>query len=349
MKNLRLFNHLFLLILGTLFLFFACSSDDSMPIPKGKYSSGVFIINEGNFGTDNSSISFYDREKDSVSQNIFKLVNERPLGNTTQSMFIADSLAYVVVNASNKLEVVNYADFASRGSIEEGLVNPRYFTVVNGKGYITNWGTFDGTVPAFIAVIDLNTLMIETTIEIGNGLEAIMPIGEKLFFTNNFGNTLGILDTETNEATEITLHNSPASMVEDKHGKLWIICSGNFGESDGKLFRVNPITNEVEDSYDLGNSASKMTINGKGDEIFYISGNGIYKMGIEAEVAPATPWVANESASFYGLGYDNLQNVIYVSDDNAFQGSGTVYRYDLEGTLLNSFDVGVGPNSFVFK
>lgn len=353
MKNLRLFSRLFLVWVAVVLL--ACNSDDSVPTPefKGKYSSGVFIINEGNFGTDNSAISFYDRETESVSNNIFKEVNDRPLGNTAQSMAIVDSLAYIVVNASNKLEVVSYATFASKGGIEEGLANPRYFAALNDKGYITNWGDF-GEVGPFIAVVNLNTLVIEKKIETGNGPEAIRAIGEKLFFTNNFGNTLGVLDPATGDVAEVTLHNSPASIAEDKNGKLWVICSGGYDENylpknDGKLFRINPANSAIEDSFELGRSASKMVMNGRGDEIFYISGSGVYRMDIDAEAAPATAWVADESASFYGLGYDPVEDVIYIGDDNAFQGSGTVYRYSLEGSLLDSFEAGIGPNGFVFK
>lgn len=353
MKNLRFFDRL-ILLLFTIVLF-ACSSDDNVPAPqiKGQYSSGVFIINEGNFGTDNSAISFYDRAIGAVQNNIFKGVNGRPLGNTAQSMSIIDTLAYIVVNASNKLEVVSYANFTSKGGIDEGLANPRYFAALGNKGYITNWGDF-GEVTSFIAVVDLNTLTIEDKINTGNGPEAIRAIEGKLFFTNNFGNTLGVLDPATGDVAEVTLHNSPASIVEDKNGKLWVICSGGYDENylpknDGKLFRINPANNAIEDSFELGRSASKMVMNGRGDEIFYISGSGVYRMDIDAEAAPATAWVADESASFYGLGYDPVEDVIYIGDDNAFQGSGTVYRYSLEGSLLDSFEAGIGPNGFAFK
>ena len=353
MKNLRFFDRL-VLLLFTIVLF-ACSSDDNVPAPqiKGQYSSGVFIINEGNFGTDNSAISFYDRAIGAVQNNIFKGVNGRPLGNTAQSMSIIDTLAYIVVNASNKLEVVSYANFTSKGGIDEGLVNPRYFAALGNKGYITNWGDF-GEVTSFIAVVDLNTLTISDKIITGNGPEAIRAIEGKLFFTNNFDNTLGILNPSTGEVVEVSLHDSPAAMVEDKIGKLWVICGGGYDENyqskrDGKLFRVNPITHEIERTIDLGLAASKMAINEGGDTLFYVSGNEIYQLSIDAEAAPESAWVVNESGSFYSVGYDPVENIIYAGDANAFQGSGTVYRYGMDGTLLNSFEVGIGPNNFVFK
>lgn len=353
MKNLRLFNWLLLVVFAS--TLFACESDDAVspPIVQGKYSSGVFIVNEGNFGTDNSAISFYDRALGTVQNNIFKEVNDRPLGNTAQSMSIIDTLAYIVVNASNKLEVVSYATFTSKGGIDEGLSNPRYFAALGNKGYITNWGDF-GAVASFIAVVDLNTLTIEDKISTGNGPEAIRAVGGKLFFTNNFGNTLGILNPATGEVVEVTLHDSPAAMAEDKNGKLWVICSGGYDENyqskkDGKLFRINPVSQEIEKTFDLGLAASKMVINGSGDELVYISGNEIYRLSIDAETVPEAAWVVNESASFYSVGYDPAEDIVYAGDANAFQGSGTVYRYNFEGEIIDHLEVGIGPNSFVFK
>src|SRR5690606_23581198 len=192
-----------LLLCFSVMLFIGCNSDDENPMPavQGAYSNAIFIVNEGNFGVDNSSISAYFPEKDSVALDIFFKENQRKLGNTAQSMYIDDTLAYIVVNASNKMEVVSANTFQSKGGIEEGLSNPRYFASLNGKGYITNWGNFRATPPQppFIAVVDLMTLEITDTVQTGNGPENIIVVEDKVFFTNNFGSTLGILDPATLE------------------------------------------------------------------------------------------------------------------------------------------------------
>lgn len=334
-------------------LLIGCNSDDEnvAPAVEGAYSKAVFIINEGNFGVDNSSISAYFPEKDSVAHNIFARENHRDLGNTAQSMFIDDTLAYIVVNASNKMEVVSAGSFKSKGGIEEGLANPRYFASLNGKGYITNWGNFRATPPEppFIAVVDLATLEITDTIQTGNGPENIIAVEEKIFFTNNFGSTLGILDPATLEISELELTAGPGEMAIDADGDLWVIAGGEFGAGKGKLFEINVSEVAVKTTIDLNLAPhGRLVTNSAKDKLFYVAGTSVYQIEANATTAPAAPLATNDDAiGFYGVGFGPSRNEIYVGDANGFQGSGTVFRYSLEGNLLGSFQTGVAPNGFV--
>ena len=56
------------------------------PVTHAAYRTGVFIMNQGNFGTGSGTISFFDRSNLTVQQDIFMAVNNRPLGNVVQSM-----------------------------------------------------------------------------------------------------------------------------------------------------------------------------------------------------------------------------------------------------------------------
>lgn len=358
MKKLRSFYRLPLFFILPFLIIFGCENDDEEilgPDIKGAYSDGVFVINEGNFGSDNSSISFYYPEKDSVVSNIFSATNGRKLGNTTQSMFIDDTLAYIVVNASNKLEVVSAGSFKSKGGIENGLSSPRYFTSLNDKGYITNWGKFDEnftqTEPPFIAVIDLITLEIMDTIQVGNGPENIISVNNKIFFSNNFGSTIGVIDPITLEKNEIKLSASPSAMVEGADGNLWVITGGDYGANNGKLYQIDPATETILATIELGLSpAGRLVTNETKNKIYYYAGKSVYEIDINASSAPTTPLLTNDEATgFYGLGYDMDNDELYLGDANGFQGSGTVYRYNLQGALLGSFETGVGPNGFVFN
>ena len=65
-----LFNSLPLYILFFATLFFVSCTDDSEVVPNdnatentiGSFSSGIFVVNEGNFGAADGSISFIDSE-----------------------------------------------------------------------------------------------------------------------------------------------------------------------------------------------------------------------------------------------------------------------------------------------
>ncbi len=65
---------------------------------------------------------------------------------------------------------------------------------------------------------------------------------------------------------------------------------------------------------------------------------------------PATATITGEDefgASFYGLAFDNINNLIYTSTTDYFSYGG-VTVYDLAGNIITTFDVSVSPGNFAF-
>src|SRR5690349_18079729 len=118
MKNT---NHLHSLtvVLFTFFSFLFTSFDKERNIlPNSVYQSGLFIVNEGSFGTPNGEISFFDRTTKTITNKLFETVNNRPLGgDVVQSMLIYQDKAYIVCNNSNKVEVTDANTFTSSVTI----------------------------------------------------------------------------------------------------------------------------------------------------------------------------------------------------------------------------------------
>ena len=152
------FKSIALIALSGLFLQ-SCNNDDS-PInnpEQGTYSKGVFVLNEGGMGSANADITYYNpNEKISDTnpiQNIFKKANAgAQLGDVAQDFVFKGNKGYIVVNNSNKVEIVDNTSFKKVSTITENILNPRYLAVTDKYIYVTNWGTSSDPNDDYIAV-----------------------------------------------------------------------------------------------------------------------------------------------------------------------------------------------------
>src|SRR4051812_13429578 len=99
------------LVIGFVLVFTACVKDkpNSITQPQVQLSNAkkVYIVNEGNLGSINSSVSLYDPETGSVIEDFYYSQNNSHLGDVTQSMSFNNGRYYIVVNNSNKIVVCN--------------------------------------------------------------------------------------------------------------------------------------------------------------------------------------------------------------------------------------------------
>lgn len=111
MKNLLKASPVLALVFYVLFLT-SCEKDDQVS-SSYNVSGAVFIVNEGNYGSVNGSISFYNPEKGNITNYIYESANANvPTGDVLQSMGIANNKGYIIANNSNMVKVVNLNDFA---------------------------------------------------------------------------------------------------------------------------------------------------------------------------------------------------------------------------------------------
>lgn len=349
----------FLLIAGIL-LIAGCEPGENVTpdngnndIP-GSFKPGVFIINEGNFGWGNGSVSFFDFTESKVYNHLFQKANDRVLGDVPQSMFIMDSLGFIVVNNSGKIEVVNMENFRSVNTIT-GLTSPRYFLPVSKSiAYISD--LYSGSVTE----VNLNDYNITKIIKTEMSTEQMIKIDNEIFVANwSGGNKILVIDiVEGKPVDTIDVIMEPNSMVMDKNHKLWVLCSGGYlNEEIPAILRINPGTREKERIFRfsvLESSPSHLCINGSGDTLYYLSNaslparQGIFQMPVSDTEIPSEPLVQTEKL-FYSIGVDPGSGIIYASDAVDYQQKGKIFRYLPEGALKDSFDVDIIPGSFVFN
>lgn len=328
-----------------------------MPEQEAEFEFGIFILNEGNFGSANASVSFLSSDKEEMQSNIFRNINGNDLGDTAQSIEMHEELALIVVNVSNKIEIVNRYSFESLGTIDTELQNPRYAEVIEDKVYVSNWG--DGMDPEddFVAVFALSDFSFVKSIPVSEGPEKVLAVNEKVYVAHkggfSYNNIVSVISTGENEVqAEIEVGDLPNSMILDGNN-LWVLSGGKPSYADietaGKLTNIDISTNQVKNEFDFPDSTVHPdNLSLEGNEVYLTMDRTVYRYDMDS-MQPASEFDLADPAILYGFEIHNGK--VYVASPNAdFTGDGTLYIYDLsDGNLIDQFSVGINPNGIYFN
>ena len=304
-----------------------CCDSDNDPV-KGEYQSGVLVVNEGGFGSNNGTVTYYNPSSHSLSQNIFKNAGGQFAGNVLQSISMDGDKGYLVLNGSNTIEVVNHNTFQPIATFTvPDLEKPRYVQVINGKAYVSVWGEYDANyslIDSYVLVVDTESLSVVDKIDTDEGVEKLAIVGNRLFASNyNYGasSTVAVINpTDNTLIDQIELAPGPSGMVVDSNNKLWVITEG-IGSDDGKLFRINPSTLAIEDEIEL-NTKPGMNLGITPDKknLIYSNGSSIYKISISDTEAPGDAWIeAADVQTLYALDVNPENGDIYIGDAVGFR------------------------------
>ena len=339
----------------------SCNKGDKPYVtPPGPFANGAFISNEGTFGVDNASVSYYDFSADSVRNSIYSVVNNHTIGQVLQSIYIVNGMAYMMMNLSDSVVIATVGDFKAAGSIK-GLSSPRYMTSYNNKGYITQWG--GGGV---VTVISLSLNNILRTIKVGAGPEQALVAGGNILVCNggayDVDSTVSVINPANDKVVQtIEVGHNPKEMVVDKNSDIWVICYGyikydsNFNivlETPSKLVRLSGQGYHKAGEFIISQTQHPQHIDISKDKstVYYGGGfgyDGIYAMSITASSLPTTPLI--DSKMFYGFNVNPANGDIYALDAGNFTNPGILYRYSSQGNLIKQYSVGIAPNGVAFK
>ena len=256
---LRLFCALLVLSLS------ACKYEDDFPAGVGEGNIEAIVLNEGRIGTNMGAISVLYRNG-MVSPDVFRVVNNRPLGDVAQSITMINGKYFVTLNNSKKIEIVNPQTFKSEGTIlytQAGL--PRQIVPVSDTTAIVS-----DLLSNNVSGTDLPSQLvrIRTVPPYGTPLEYIvirkwveyMEVADhKLFGMTAKGLYVFDLDNINQEGSRMIedVYNEETTktckILKDKNGRLWALMN----ERDkGKLTAVllkciDPETEKVLATYRL--------------------------------------------------------------------------------------------------
>lgn len=333
------------------FVLTACVKDkpnDSIQ-PEVSLSGGhkVYVTNEGNYGSNNASVSLYDLGNGNLVTDIYKTQNNNAaLGDVCQSIKKINNSYYLVVNNSGKIVIVNSDDFKFKGSIT-GFISPRYILPVSpNKAYVSD--LYANT----ISIIDLNSNTKTGYIQCKGWTEQMVLLYNKTFVTNMLSDYLYVVNTINDQISDSVLVGPNAgSLVIDKNSKLWVLSAGNSTASiSGKLSRINPITLQVELSlnFGTGDSPGSLCINNAKDNLYFLNSH-IYRMTISDASLPTGSFVSGSGHTFYSIGINSNTNDLYVSDAIDYIQKSTIMVYNSSAQLVNTFKAGINASGFHFE
>ena len=312
----------------------------------------LYILNEGAFGNSNASVTLFETADQSVTQNQFAAVNGRPLGDIVAHSEIIDGKLYILVSNSNKIEIVDPHTLASEGVIlfeENEAASPMHFVVVNQTMYVAN--LFANS----ITVVDLETIEVTETIEVGMSQENITYSNGHLYVViTNFGdgNTVAVVSVDSHEVVDtIEVHDNPRRILTDSEGLVWVVCTGDLGfdedwnydpdlETFGEIHIIDPQTNEVVEIIETGGHPTTFLIH-EAEGLGYLLNSGIQVVDLINKEVRETKL---SETTFYSLGlWIGDEPMIFGGVVQDFSSAGTVEILNLNGEVQHTFTAGIGP------
>lgn len=322
-------------------------NDDEENGEEGQQWHG-YVINEGNFGQGNASVTAFDLEEDRFEQQYFEAQTERLLGDVAESSTMIGDRIYIAVNGSNKIEVVDAHDFESIATIEgEELSSPRNIAETgDGRAYVT-------TYTSRIVELDLEENQVAGSIETGYWTEDIAVVGGTAYVSAPYEldfeeprDVLLSIDTFDDAVTAVMeMGEDITGDVEvDDQDRVWVM-GGLFSDGAAAVHVLDGANGQLLQTIELESSGGAMTLNEQ-DQVVYVADLGVRNIDMEAlELMDE----ALTEQNFAEVAYDEGQTgLVFAADPKDFEQAGEAVVFDIDGTVVETFETGIIPGHFQF-
>lgn len=329
-----------------------------------------YLLNEGNMGSNKASLDYFDYGTGKYHKNIYGELNPdivKSLGDVGNDIGIYGNKVYVVVNVSNKVEVLNAT--TGKRITQVNIANCRYVTFHNGKAYVSAYLGVVGDPKApngAVDEIDTATLQITRKVTVGRQPEEMAIVGEKLYVANsggysppNYERTVSVVDLASfTEVKRIDVAINLDRVKADKYGDIYVTSRGDYYDIPSKLFVIDTKTDAVKKEFDFG--VSNLWID---DDIAYMySYQFSYKTGkntttysmlnVKDETVLNTKFITDGTDALikvpYGIAVNPITKEVLVTDAKDYVTPGTVYVFDPSGKKKWSATTGDIPGHFAF-
>ncbi len=329
---------------------------DDLKVIQGVYR-GALIVNEGHFQQGDASLSYFQIDSQLVYQEVFKQINGEDLGDVANSIYIRDSLAYVVINNSDKVEIIDTRSFKRHRKINlPAGTSPRHLTF-SGNNEILVTSLYGGKVLS----VDLESGSITAEIPVGKNPEELVRINGRVFVANSgFGtdHTISVIGLPGFIIhPEIGIGDNPRFLRLDRSGRIHVLCSGAYNDwsdpeddTPGGIWVIDPEMETAIDSlvFPVGIHPGKFDINAAGMG-FVIKDDGILTYDTETLTVVEDNIIGSVSMTPYALRFSNTENLLYILDAVDYVGAGKLWIFDQENSELKGpYQTGAIPGDLAF-
>lgn len=363
-----------------LFLCLACRED--LPVLRSESEAvsrpgspheikGMFVLNEGNMGSNKCTLDFLDFRSGFYTRNIYPERNPevvKELGDVGNDLQVYGNRLYAVINCSHYVEVMDVRTARHIGSVN--VTNCRYIVFAGDKAYVSSYAgpvQIDPNArPGKIVEFDVNTLQITREVVVGYQPEEMVIKDGLLYVANsggyrfpNYDRTVSVVDLGTFEVVntiDVAINLHRMRLAPD--GLIYVSSRGDYYGTKSDVFVIDPEAQRVIGR--LGVAASEMCMDG--DELYLISVEWSYvsaKNEIrytlydtrKREILPRnfiTDGTEKDISIPYGLGVNPETKEIFVSDATNYVTPGYLYCFSPEGKLKWKVRTGDIPAHFAF-
>lgn len=363
-------------------LFYSCRDDEDPIIPSEETGvtdettdltsvSGLFLLNEGNMGSNKATLDYFDYETGIYTKNIFAERNPgvvQELGDVGNDIRIYGNKIYAVINNSNLVEVMDVETAKHIASVT--VPNCRYIVFSKGFAYVSSYAGPVKIDPnarlGYVAKIDTITMTVTDTCTVGYQPEEMVIKGNKLYVANSGGyrvpdydNTISVIDLETfTETKKITAGINLHRMEADNYGNIYVSSRGDYYYTPSRTYIIDSETDMVTKVMDL--PVSEMTLCGDSLYIYstewsYVTSSNTITYAIvntqnRSVVSKhfITDGTESEIEVPYGIAVNPVTKEIFVTDAKDYVTPGTLYCFSPEGKKKWSATTGDIPAHIVF-
>ena len=369
-----------------LFLLISCREDElvvpteyallPMEINLEAKPAGMYVLNEGNMGSNKASIDLVDFRNAYYIRNLYAERNPfiiKELGDVGNDIRIYGGKLYAVINCSHKVEVMDVRTCKRIAQID--IPNGRYIRFARGNAYVSSYVGPVAIDPdaqlGAVYRVDTASLQVTGKVTVGYQPDELEILGEYIYVANsggyrvpNYDYTVSVVEMYAMKQVQkipvgINLHR----LRKDNYDKLWVSSRGNYKNIPSRLFvldRKDRNSREMVVTDTLNISCSNLCI--QGDSLYFYSvewneakeenavSYGIINVKTKELITNhfITDGTEKDITIPYGIQINPVNGDIYVTDAKNYVSSGVLHCYDRNGKRKWSVRTGDIPAHMAF-